>query len=92
VANSPQSNQSFANVDYTQILNFAPWLVLAVVLLGGAQFDSTSKLSAAFAYLILVAAILFYGPQAIANVNSMVGSKPIVTQTPGGGGGIIRAT
>ena len=63
------------NVDYSSLTGNASWAIIAVVLLGAAQFDTTSKLAAAFAYLILVAAILYYGPEAVKNVNNLVGNK-----------------
>lgn len=74
MANSQPSN-------YSPILDYAPWIVLAVVLTGAAQFDTTAKLSSAFAYLILVAAVLFYGPEAIKNVNKLVGGSGTDTAT-----------
>jgi hypothetical protein len=67
---------------YNQITKYGSWIVIAVVLTGAAQFDSTAQLSAAFAYLILVAAVMFYGSNAIANVNALVsGGKSTSTTT-----------
>jgi hypothetical protein len=65
--------------DYSIITQYGPWIVLAVVLTGAAQFDSTAQLAAAFAYLILVAAALWYGPVALTNINGLTkGSTPNV--------------
>jgi hypothetical protein len=65
--------------NYSQITKYGPWIVLAVVLTGAAQFDSTSQLAAGFAYLILVAAILWYGPNALKNIQGLTGQKPGTT-------------
>ena len=58
--------------NYDPITRFGPWLIIAVALTGAAQFDTTSQLAAAMAYLILVAAALWYGPAALTNINSLV--------------------
>jgi hypothetical protein len=66
--------------NYNTIFQYGSWLVIAVVLTGGAQFDSTAKLSAAFAYLILVATVLYYGPAAIKNINNLSGNSSTVSK------------
>jgi hypothetical protein len=69
--------------NYNMITQYGPWIVLAVVLTGAAQFDSTAQLAAAFAYLILVAAALWYGPVALTNINGL--TKGVTsTATPSG--------
>ena len=61
--------------NYNNLTQYGSWIVIGVVLLAGGQFDSTAELSAAMAYLILVAVALWYGPAALANVNSFIGTK-----------------
>jgi hypothetical protein len=68
-------DSSKAPTNYSQITQYGAWIVLAVVLTGAAQFDSTSQLAAAFAYLILVAAALWYGPNALKNIGGLAGSS-----------------
>jgi hypothetical protein len=70
VANPSQPSK--APFNYSPITQYGSWIVLAVVLTGAAQFDSTAQLAAYFAYLILVTATLWYGPAAIANVNGFI--------------------
>jgi phosphotransferase system glucose/maltose/N-acetylglucosamine-specific IIC component len=70
---------SKAPVNYDVITRFGPWLVIAVALTGAAQFDTTAQLAAAMAYLILVASVLWYGPAALTNINSL--AKPTTTST-----------
>lgn len=72
----PSIKDSKAPANYSQITNYAPWIVIGVVLIGAGQFDSTARLAAGFAYLILVATILYYGEQAMTNVNKLVNSAP----------------
>ena len=66
------NTDSKAPSNYSQITKYGAWIVLAVALTGAAQFDSTAQIAAAFAYLILVAAALWFGPAAIANVNGII--------------------
>jgi hypothetical protein len=61
--------------NYDTIFQYGSWLVIGIVLTGAAQFDSTAKLAAAFAYLILVATALYYGPAAIKNINNLSGNS-----------------
>ena len=75
-SNLPSISGSKAPVSYSQITNYAPWIVIGVVLIGAGQFDSTAQLAAGFAYLILVGTILYYGEQAMTNVNKLVNSAP----------------
>lgn len=81
------SQPSNAPSNYNQITKYGAWIVIAVALTGAAQFDSTAQLAAAFAYLILVAAALWFGPAAIANVNKIIAPvtaavAPVATVTP----------
>jgi hypothetical protein len=62
--------------NYNPITQYGAWIVLGVVLLGAAQFDTTAQLAAGFAYLILVAAILWYGQNALTNIKSLGGNTP----------------
>lgn len=68
-------DQSKSPANYNTIFQYGSWLVIAVVLTGAAQFQTTAKLAAAFAYLILVATILYYGPEALRNVNNLTGTS-----------------
>lgn len=64
--------------------NFPPavaWLVIAITLVSMAQFGSTERLAAAFAWLVFVAILLANGTQAFTNLSSMVGAN---TSTGGG--------
>ena len=72
---------SKAPINYDVITRFGPWLVIAVALTGAAQFDTTAQLAAAMAYLILVAAVLWYGPAALTNINSLTGNKTTSSTT-----------
>ena len=83
---------SAAPTNYSDITKYGAWIVLAVALTGGAQFDSTAQLSAAFAYLILVAALMFYGLTAFANVQKLISPAATTVTSTGGGGGVARAT
>jgi hypothetical protein len=65
---------SNAPSNYDAITKYGAWIILAVALTGAAQFDTTAQLAAAFAYLILVAAILWYGPAALTNIQSLIGT------------------
>jgi hypothetical protein len=65
--------------NYSAITQYGAWIVLGVVLLGAAQFDTTAQLAAGFSYLILVAAILFYGSPALANIKTLGGNTPKAT-------------
>jgi hypothetical protein len=67
---------SKAPSNYNPITQYGAWIVLGVVLLGAAQFDTTAQLAAGFAYLILVAAILWYGQSALTNIKSLSGNTP----------------
>jgi len=69
-------DQSKSPTNYSAITKYGAWIVLAVALTGAAQFDTTSQLAAAFAYLILVAALLWYGPTAFTNINKLIGGTP----------------
>jgi hypothetical protein len=62
--------------NYSPITQYGAWIVLGVVLLGAAQFDTTAQLAAGFAYLILVAAVLWYGSPALANINKISKNVP----------------
>ena len=77
----PVSTASKAPVNYDVITRFGPWLIIAVALTGAAQFDTTAQLAAAMAYLILVAAVLWYGPAALTNINSLTGNKTTSSTT-----------
>lgn len=72
---------SKAPANYDVITRFGPWLVIAVALTGAAQFDTTAQLAAAMAYLILVAACLWYGPEALKNINGLTGNKVATKST-----------
>ena len=76
---------SGSSPDYSTIQQYGAWIIIATVLLGAAQFDSTSQLAATFAYLILVAAILWYGQTALANIKGISGNSPGPTTTTAGG-------
>ena len=71
------SQPSNAPSNYSAITQYGSWIVIAVVLTGAAQFDTTAQLAAAFAYLILVAAALWFGPAAITNVNGFISPKTV---------------
>ena len=73
---------SNAPANYSAITKYGAWMILAVSLTGAAQFDTTAQLAAAIAYLILVAAALWYGPAALTNINGLVGNKTTVTSLP----------
>jgi hypothetical protein len=77
---------SKAPSNYNPITQYGAWIVLGVVLLGAAQFDTTAQLAAGFAYLILVAAILWYGENAIANIQHLLGNTPGGNLLGGSGG------
>ncbi len=84
-----------SNVSYDPLKQIGAWIVLAVILTGAAQFDTTAKLAAAFAYLVLVMAAMYYGPEALVNINTLINSTTNATPpkqtspvtTPGGGTG-----
>ena len=61
--------------NYDAVTKYGAWIILAVALTGAAQFDTTAQLAAAFAYLILVAAILWYGPAALTNIQGLTGNS-----------------
>jgi phosphotransferase system glucose/maltose/N-acetylglucosamine-specific IIC component len=73
---------SNAPANYDVITRFGPWLVIAVALTGAAQFDTTAQLAAAMAYLVLVASVLWYGPAALTNINSLAPGKKTTTSIP----------
>jgi len=77
MASNSQPSESKAPKNYNAITKYGSWIVIAVALTGAAQFDSTAQLSATFAYLILVATILYYGIDALNNVNGLVGGKKV---------------
>lgn len=45
------------------------------VLIVGADFDTTAPIAVAFAYLILISALLLKGPAAFANLSKIVSPK-----------------
>jgi len=73
-----QDSKTPAN--YSALTQYGAWIVLGVVLLGAAQFDTTAQLAAGFAYLILVATILWYGQNALTNLKGIGSNVP----KPGG--------
>ncbi len=80
-----------APANYDAITKFGPWIVIAVVLTGAAQFDTTAQLAAAMAYLILVAAALWYGPAALTNIKGLTGtSLPAQVTGQTGQGGTMK--
>lgn len=71
------------------------WIVIATVLVTMAQFGTTEKLAAAFAWLIFVAILLANGIDAMKNISTMIGGGDLPTpqNTAGlsaGGGGNIK--
>ena len=78
--------------NYNAITKYGAWIILAVALTGAAQFDTTAQLAAAFAYLILVAAILWYGPEALKNIQGLTGTGTSGGTTTGqtGAGGTMH--
>lgn len=58
------------------------WVALAVPLLFMANYDTTSRLAAALAYLILIAVVMAYGQQALLNVNVMLHGKGALPNPP----------
>ena len=68
-------SDSNSPTNYNAVTKYGAWIVLAVALTGAAQFDTTAQLAASFAYLILVAAILWYGPAALANIQGLTGTN-----------------
>ena len=66
-ASVPGGNNLFANFPPA-----IPMVVIAVVLVGMAQFGSTERLATAFAWLIFVAVLFANGPQAFSNLTSLM--------------------
>jgi hypothetical protein len=62
-------------ISYSSVTQYGPWIVIAIVLSGAAQFDTTAKLASAFAYLVLVATILYYGQEAAINLDKIINPK-----------------
>ena len=52
--------------------SIAAWIVLIVILSMASDFDSTRQLSVAFAWLILIVALLGNGSKAIGNVSNII--------------------
>ncbi len=64
------------------------WVAITLALAAMVQFQSTEKLSAAFAWLIFVAVLLANGPQAFDNISTMItGAVPTPSTNAGGSGG-----
>lgn len=66
------------------------WIVIATALVLGAQFGSTEKLAAAFAWLIFVAIMLANGQQAMENLSNIIGGTTGSTASGGGGGKLLQ--
>lgn len=60
------------------------WALLFVIFIAVADFDASAELATSFAFLLLLAVILAFGPDAIKNVTDALG---ITANTPSGGGG-----
>jgi hypothetical protein len=60
--------------------NYPPviaWIVISIALVSMAQFGSTEKLAAAFAWLIFIAILLANGPAAMKNLSTLTATSPI---------------
>ena len=71
------------------------WAVLTVFLVAGADIESTSKLAQAFAWLVLLAVLMGYGPAAFTRLTRAMG-QGAASSTSGAapaptGGGSARA-
>lgn len=80
-------SDSKSPTNYDAVTKYGAWIVLAVALTGAAQFDTTAQLAASFAYLILVAALLWYGPEAFKNIQGLTGNAGGSTTTGQTGAG-----
>lgn len=80
-ASTPDPNANRPPTVFEHFPPIIPMVVIATVLITGAQFGSTERLAAAFAWLIFVAVLLADGTEAFQNISSKT-AKPLgITNT-----------